>query len=142
MVLCRDWLFHPSIRAYAHPNAKASVYRYPAPGNATKPPLAGEAYTDYKTPYEHTTYNVRYARPTPAQRGDQILEFKFDSTAVNEIQKYPLRDVDSKSWVCWLRARRATWTQWRLRGRSTSRKWGSRLRRRVKAVRCSLQERY
>lgn len=76
---CRDWLFHPSVRPYYHPNSKASPYRYPSPGNVDNPPVAGLDYTDYKTPFEHNSkYNVRYANPTPAQKADPIEENKLD----------------------------------------------------------------
>jgi hypothetical protein len=71
-ILNRDWIFHPSIRLYENPNLKASVYRYPSPGNARDENLAQRHYEDYKTPYEHSRYNVRYARAVPTQRADKI----------------------------------------------------------------------
>lgn len=64
---CRDWLFHPAVRKYSNPKAKAIIYRYPSPGNATFEPVMPIKEQDYKTPYANTPYNVRYANPTPMQ---------------------------------------------------------------------------
>jgi hypothetical protein len=86
----RDWIFHPSIRLYENPNLKASVYRYPSPGNARDNNLTESYYEDYKTPYEHSRYNVRYANPTPAQTSDKITEVKVDSPGLTPLLKYLL----------------------------------------------------
>ena len=55
------------MRAYSNPNSKAFIFRYPSPGNAPEDPFVTNTHEDYKTPYEHTDYNVRYKKPTAAQ---------------------------------------------------------------------------
>lgn len=60
---CRDWIFHPSIRRDPLIRGKAYQYRYPSPGNILKQ----KHPEDYKTPFQDSTYNVRYAHPTSLQ---------------------------------------------------------------------------
>jgi hypothetical protein len=74
----RDWLFHPAIRAYKNPNAKAFIYRYPSPGNALNEPISDTPHLDYKTPYEHSPYDVRYTNPIPSQVAEVRYEYILD----------------------------------------------------------------
>lgn len=73
---------------------KADVYRYPSPGNAVNIPLAGEQYSDYKTPYEHSQYNIRYSKPTPSQKSDPIFEVRYDSPLLSPLVKYNWGKID------------------------------------------------
>ena len=75
----RDWIFHPAIRKYDNPNVKAIFFRYPSPGNASIKSMTPDKdkEADYKTPYEHSLYNVRYAKPVPRQTMDTIETFSM-----------------------------------------------------------------
>lgn len=64
-------MFHPSVRPYENPNSKASIYRYPSPGNVRDQTPHHAEHQDYKTPYEHSHYNIRYAKNTPMQKYDK-----------------------------------------------------------------------
>lgn len=84
----RDWLFHPSVRPYFNPNSKASIYRYPSPGN-TGQDHVDQAFhdRDYKTPYQYSKHNVRYIKPTPMQKDYAEVESNFDSPSLTPISK-------------------------------------------------------
>ena len=71
----RNWLFHPSILRYSNPKGKAVIFRYPTPGNFPLESAFPEKVSDYKTPYEHTKYNVRYTNPTPMQTSNKFSTF-------------------------------------------------------------------
>ena len=84
----RDWLFHPAIRLYTNPHAKASIFRYPSPGNTVEDPIISNEHTDFKTPYEHTRYNVRYLKPVPSQLKDKEYTTHLAPLTVDPITKY------------------------------------------------------
>ncbi len=84
----RNWLFHPSILRYSNPKGKAVIFRYPTPGNFPLESAFPEKVSDYKTPYEHTKYNVRYTNPTPMQTRDQVVEFSGAAVCSTPIQRY------------------------------------------------------
>ena len=49
-----EWLYHPSFRY--HKTSKAFIARYPSPGSQA---IAVNLH-DYKKPYTHSFYNVRF----------------------------------------------------------------------------------
>lgn len=88
-------MFHPSVRPYEKTNNNASIYRYPSPGNVRDSTPHNEQHQDYKTPYEHSKYNIRYANPTPMQLKDNVRELKIDSLALTPLLKYYLIEIGS-----------------------------------------------
>jgi hypothetical protein len=59
-------MFYPGIRRrdlFVKNRERILEYRYPSPGSV----FIEETPVDYKTPFQETDYNVRYANPTDTQ---------------------------------------------------------------------------
>ena len=68
-----EWLYHPSIRYYKPSHALIS--RFPSPGSQIKE----VTLHNYKEPYIHSSYNVRFRRPTSHQAKDFSSIFAMDA---------------------------------------------------------------
>ena len=87
-------MFHPSIRKFKHPQSKALNYRYPAPGNSKLDSVMDEKKTDYKTPYEHSHYNVRYEEPVPMQTAETEVHVRAAPLVADALMRYLLTNSD------------------------------------------------
>jgi hypothetical protein len=79
------------LQPYVSKNAKASIYRYPSPGNS----INEKEVFDYKTPYEHSKYNVRYSKPIPSQTQEPlILTVAGDGPVMTPLLKFKMIYLD------------------------------------------------
>ena len=68
-----EWIYHPAFRY--HKPTKAFVSRYPSPASNNK---LVEIH-NYKEPYTHSFYNVRFRKPTIHQARVETSIFAMDA---------------------------------------------------------------
>lgn len=79
-------MWHISVRRdnlYTHKRGKVCEYRYPSPGSV----FVEKTPVDYRTPFQETDYNVRYAQPTGSQTQRRISSVRVPGGAIDPIKK-------------------------------------------------------
>lgn len=69
-----EWIYHPAFRY--HKPSKAFISRYPSPASVSK---TVEVH-NYKEPYTHSIYNVRFRHPTVHQAKTETSIFAMDNS--------------------------------------------------------------